>query len=62
MAWYRPGDKSLSEPMVVSLPTHICVTGPQSVYKAKVFYEILSDIQSQQQMLFEIIDDQNSFK
>ena len=25
MAWRRPGDKSLSEPMMVSLPTHICV-------------------------------------
>ena len=29
MAWCRPGDKPLSEPMVVSLPTHICVTRPQ---------------------------------
>ena len=29
MAWYRSGDKSLSEPMMVSLPTHICVTRPQ---------------------------------
>ena len=25
MAWRRPGDKPLSEPMVVSLTTHICV-------------------------------------
>ena len=32
MAWRRPGDKPLSEPMVVSLPTHICVTRPQWVY------------------------------
>ena len=31
MAWRRPGDKPLSEPMVVSLPTHICVTRPQWV-------------------------------
>ena len=31
MAWHRPGDKSLSEPMMVSLPTHICVTRPQWV-------------------------------
>ena len=31
MAWRRPGDNSLSEPMVVSLPTHICVTRPQWV-------------------------------
>ena len=29
MAWRRPGDKPLSEPMVVSLPTHICVARPQ---------------------------------
>ena len=29
MAWRRLGDKSLSEPMMVSLPTHICVTRPQ---------------------------------
>ena len=26
MAWCRPGDKPLSEPMMVTLPTHICVT------------------------------------
>ena len=31
MAWRRPGDMPLSEPMVVSLPTHICVTRPQWV-------------------------------
>ena len=29
MAWRRPGDKPLSEPMMVSLPTNICVTRPQ---------------------------------
>ena len=29
MAWCRPGDKPLSEPMMVSLVTHICVTRPQ---------------------------------
>ena len=28
MAWRRPGDKPLSEPMIVRLPTHICVTRP----------------------------------
>ena len=33
MAWRRPGDKPLSEPMMVSLPMHICVTRPQWVYK-----------------------------
>ena len=31
MAWRRPGDKPLSEPMMVSLLTHICVTQPQRV-------------------------------
>ena len=31
MAWRRPGDKPLSEPMVVRLLTHICVTRPQWV-------------------------------
>ena len=29
MAWRRPGDKPLSEPMLFSLPTHICVTRSQ---------------------------------
>ena len=34
MAWRRPGDKPLSEAMMVSLLTHICVTRPQCVKKA----------------------------
>ena len=34
MAWCRPGDKPLFEPMMVSLPTHICVIQPQWVKKA----------------------------
>ena len=29
MAWRRPGDKPLSEPMLASLLTHVCVTRPQ---------------------------------
>ena len=29
MAWRLPGDKPLSEPMMVRLPTHICVARPQ---------------------------------
>ena len=32
MAWRRLGDKPLSEPRMVRLPTHICVTQPQWVY------------------------------
>ena len=31
MAWRRPGDKPLSEPMMFSLTTHTCVTRPQWV-------------------------------
>ena len=35
MAWRRLGDKPLSESMMVSLPTHVCVTRPQWVKKKK---------------------------
>ena len=31
MAWRRPGDEPLSEPMMLSLVTYICVTRPQWV-------------------------------
>ena len=31
MAWRRPGDKPLSEAMMASFATHICVTRPQWV-------------------------------
>ena len=31
MAWRQPGDKPLSGPMMVRLPTQICVTRPQWV-------------------------------
>ena len=34
MAWRRSGDKPLSEPMMVRLPTHICVTRPRWVNKS----------------------------
>ena len=37
MAWRRPGDKPLSEPMMVSLLTHICVTRPQWVKNTKIY-------------------------
>ena len=37
MAWRRPGDKPLSEQMMVSLLTHICVTRPQWVNIGKPF-------------------------
>ena len=35
MAWCRPGDKPFSEPMIVRLPMHICISQPQWV-KGKV--------------------------
>ena len=31
MAWCRPGNKPLSEPMMLSLLMHICITRPQCV-------------------------------
>ena len=31
MEWHLPGDKPLSEPMMIILPTHICVTRTQWV-------------------------------
>ena len=34
LAWRRPGDEPSSEAMMVSLPTHICVTRPQWVNRA----------------------------
>ena len=43
MAWRRPGDKPLSEPMIVRLPTHICVTRPQRVNATEVT-SIITDI------------------
>ena len=33
MAWCWPGDKPLSEPMMIRLPTNICVTRPQWVQR-----------------------------
>ena len=42
MAWRRPGDKPLSEPMMVSLLTHICVTRPQWVKTSPVSRNVTS--------------------
>ena len=46
MAWRRPGDKPLYEPMMDRLPTHICVTQSQWV----IIINYLRDFQ--QAMLF----------
>ena len=38
MAWRRPGNKPLSEPMMVVLPAHTCVTRPQWVNIMVTFF------------------------
>ena len=42
MAWRRPGDKPLSEPMMARLPTHICVTRPQWVNSEELVQRYLN--------------------
>ena len=42
MAWRRLGDKPLSEPMMVSLLTHICVTRPQWVNQSYFIFYLFS--------------------
>ena len=43
MAWRRSGDKTLSEPMMVSSLTHICVTRPQWVNTKRCIFFTQSD-------------------
>ena len=43
MAWCRPGDKSLSELMMVSLLTHTCVTRPQWIKRLITSDSIMSN-------------------
>ena len=40
MAWRRSGDKPLSEPLMVSSPTHICFAQPQSIKYEKLYNTI----------------------
>ena len=47
MAWRRPGDKSFSGPMIVRLPTYICITRAQwvkytEIYTARQFQLLLN--------------------
>ena len=44
MVWRRPGDKPLSEPVMVSLLTHICVTRRQWVNESVHIYPIYSGL------------------
>ena len=41
MAWRRPGDKPISEPMMLNLPTPVCITRPQWV-KLELKYDLYS--------------------
>ena len=43
MAWRRSGDKPLSEPMMVNLPTHMCVTRPQHMNLKRTAIALLSN-------------------
>ena len=43
MAWRQPGDKPLSEQMMVNLLTHICVTRPQWVKSSRSIHNITTD-------------------
>ena len=58
MAWRRSGDKPLSEPMMVSLLTHICVTRPQWV-KSCITYQMTryfpQDIRRQKTQTFLVL-------
>ena len=42
MAWRRSGDKPLSEPMMIRLLTHICVSRPQWVKIANAYKSYLT--------------------
>ena len=44
MAWRRSGDKPLSEPMMVRLPTHICVTRPQWVNTFRMTHCLIIEV------------------
>ena len=55
MAWRRPGDKPLSEPMMVNLLTHICVTRPQWV-KGLILICSSSLLKSASVMLVNMLD------
>ena len=44
MAWHRPGDKPLSEPILVILLTHICVIRPQWVKGPTMFCWFIGEL------------------
>ena len=58
MAWRRPGDKPLSEPMMVWLPPHICIIRPQWVNVTTLvdaYISVCDMIMTANRMLFVLI-------
>ena len=55
MAWRRLGDKPLSEPMMVGLLTHICVTRPQWVNIYPALIHVMAWCQTGNKPLFKPI-------
>ena len=52
MAWCRPGDKPLPEPMMVSLPMQLCVTQPHSVKSGGCFTNVSRTLQDTSLKMF----------
>ena len=51
MAWRRSGDKPLSEPIMVGLATHICVTWPQWVKHIDILIKLDRDVYRNMKLL-----------
>ena len=54
MAWHRPGEKPLSEPMMVSLLMYICVTRRVSQMRARLAAcrELAADYNTYEKVLY----------
>ena len=61
MAWRRPGDKPLSEPMIVRLPTHICVTRPQWVKNVFQYTRNSIDKHDKRELIYQISSSRKSW-
>ena len=57
MAWHRPGDKPLSELVMIKLSTHICITRPQWVN-----IMIVNNVIWARKIFFGIIDRQKIYR
>ena len=56
MAWRRPGNKPLSETMMVTLLKHICVTWPQWVKTANIINWVITRISNQLRCWFSKVE------